>query len=167
MSQPVENTTTDPVETPVVETPTSNLSHEDALKELAKVRAEAAAKRVKNKELEEAAKKWEEYQESQKTELQKLQDDVAARDKKIAEKELEVTRSNIAKQFNVADEDLDLLVGDEDNMKRLAARLGTTKDSKSNPLDLLAGNRGNPVGGKDTTPTSFMDNLIRGNSKSL
>lgn len=168
MSQPV----TEPAkETPVVEpetldTSTSTLSHEDALKELSKVRAEAAAKRVKNKELEEAAKKWAEYEESQKTELQKLQDAVAAKDAQIAAKELEVTKAKIAKQFNVADDDLDLLVGDEDNMKRLAERLGKSKEeSKPSPLDLLAGNRGNPIGTKDTTPTSFMDNLIRGTSK--
>lgn len=169
MSQPVGTEGT--VETPVEKTPetdaltTSTLSHEDALKELSKVRAEAAAKRVKNKELEEAAKKWSDYEESQKTELQKLQDDVAKRDAIIAAKELEVTKANIAKQFNVEDDDLDLLVGDEDNMKRLAERLGKKEENKTSPLDLLAGNRGNALGTKDTTPTSFMDNLIRGTSK--
>lgn len=140
---------------------TSVLSHEDALKELQKVRAEAAARRVANKELESQAQKWKEYEESQKTELQKLQDAVAERDKRLADKELEVTRAKIAKQFNVADDDLDLLVGDEESMKRLAAKLGTDKKTTS-PVDLLAGNRGTPVGGKAPSGSSFMDALIRG-----
>lgn len=161
MSQP----TGEPVEPqnePVTDPATTSvLSHEDALKELQKVRAEAAARRVANKELESQAQKWKEYEESQKTELQKLQDAVAERDKRLADKELEVTRAKIAKQFNVADDDLDLLVGDEESMKRLAAKLGTTKKEPS-PVDLLAGNRGTPVGGKTPSGSSFMDALIRG-----
>lgn len=144
----------------------TTLTLDQALAELKKVRSEAASRRVALREQEEAAKKWQEYEESQKTELQKLQDAVAERDRKIAEKELEVTRSKIAKQYNVADEDLDLLVGDEDNMKRLAERLGskTTQENNSpRPVDLLAGNRGTPPGkGGEATTVSFMDSLIRG-----
>jgi hypothetical protein len=143
----------------------STLSHEDALKELAKVRAEAADRRVKNRELEDQAKKWREYEESQKTELQKLQDAVAERDKRLADRELEVTRAKIARQFNVADDDLDLLVGDEENMKRLAERLGKPKDSDAprRPVDLLAGNRGTAVTGKSSSFS--MDEFIRGSAK--
>src|ERR1044071_7795201 len=124
-----------------------SLTLEQAMTELKKVRAEAASRRVANRDLEDQAKKWREYEESQKTELQKLQDAVAERDKQIAAKELEVTRAKIAKQYNVADDDLDLLVGDEDNMKRLAERLGTqaTQETPKRPVDLLAGNRGTPV----------------------
>lgn len=165
MSQP----TTDPVVEPQNEPkndpqPTSTLSHEDALKELAKVRAEAADRRIKNRELEEKAKKWSEYEESQKTELQKLQEAVADRDRKLAEKELDVTRARIAKEYQVDDEDLDLLIGDEDSMKRLAAKLGKkdAKDEPKRPVDLLAGNRGTPVG----KGSSFnMDAFIRGTAR--
>lgn len=173
MSQPVvPNGTgtvvsTDPVapqNTPEPESQNDQrLSYEQMETELKKVRAEAASRRVTNRELEENAKKWREYEESQKSELQKLQDAVADRDKRIAEKELEVTRTKIAKEYNVVDDDLDLLVGDEENMKRLAERLGNKK-SETRPLDLLAGNRGNPVGSADKKDSgSFMDNLIRGN----
>jgi len=163
MSQPnAEPVVTEPQNEPANEpTTTSTLSHEDALKELAKVRAEAADRRIKNRELEDKAKKWQEYEESQKTELQKLQDAVAERDKRLADKELEVTRSKIAREFNVADEDLDLLVGDEANMKRLAERIGKPKDSEApkRPVDLLAGNRGTSVTGK--TSSFSMDDFIR------
>lgn len=167
MSQPVgtpevEKTNENPEVKP--EGSGSTLSHEEALAELKKVRAEAASRRVALREQEEAAKKWAEYEESQKSELQKLQDALAAKDKAIAEKELEVSRSKIAKEFNVADEDLDLLVGDEDNMKRLAARLGK-KEDKGNPRpsDLLAGNRGKPLG--DSGNNFSMDDFIRGSFK--
>lgn len=162
---PVENpgqeVHTDNVPEPKDDVSTSTLSHEDALKELQKVRREAAEKRVKNKELEERARKWEQYEESQKSELQKLQEAVAERDKRIAETELEVTRARIAHEFNVADEDLDLLVGDEDNMKRLASRLGKKQEeTRQRPADLLAGNRGTAVG---TSGNNFsMDDFIRG-----
>lgn len=172
MSQPVENGGNTAVvenpgqEVPAVENPTeeqtqSTLTHEQALAELAKVRKEAADRRIKLRDAEDKAKKWEEFEESQKSELQKLQEAVAERDRKLAEKDLEVTRAKIAKEFNVADEDLDLLVGDEENMKRLAGRLGKPAGGENpKPADLLAGNRGKPLGESSTTFT--MDNFIRG-----
>lgn len=171
MSQPVgETTETTEVtgqETGTQETnnATDDLTPEQLRAELKKVRAEAASRRVALREQEEAAKKWREYEESQKTELQKLQDSLAEKDKILAQKELDVQRAKIAKQYNVADEDLDLLVGDEENMKRLAERLGTTKTQETapRPVDLLAGNRGTPVGkGGEVTAENFMDALIRG-----
>ena len=146
---------------PETQEPTSStLSHEDALKELAKVRSEAAARRVANKELEEKAKKWAEYEESQKSELQKLQDSLAEKERKLAEKDQEVLREKIAREFNVSDEDLDLLVGDEASMKRLAAKLGKQTTDTGKPADLLAGNRGKPVG--TSKDTFSMESFIRG-----
>lgn len=163
-NEPVEPQT-DPKNEPDTDPKPSTLSHEDALKELAKVRSEAADRRIKNRELEEKARKWQEYEESQKTELQKLQDSVAERDKRLAEKDQDILRSKIAREHNVADEDLDLLVGDEANMKRLAERLGKPQgnDAPKRPVDLLAGNRGTAVNGKTTGFN--MDDLIRGSRK--
>lgn len=170
MSQPsgepvVTGPQNDPKNEPETDPKPSTLSHEDALKELAKVRSEAADRRIKNRELEDQAKKWREYEESQKTELQKLQDSVAERDKRLAEKDQDILRSKIAREHNVADEDLDLLVGDEANMKRLAERLGKPQgtDAPRRPVDLLAGNRGTAVNGKTTGFN--MDDLIRGSRK--
>jgi hypothetical protein len=164
--EPVVDNTPEPQNTPETDPkPTSTLSHEDALKELEKVRKEAAERRVKNRDLEDQAKKWREYEESQKTELQKLQDSVAERDKRLAEKDQAILKNKIAREFNVADEDLDLLVGDEDSMKRLAERIGKPKgnDEPRRPVDLLAGNRGTAVTGKTTGFN--MDDLIRGKSR--
>jgi hypothetical protein len=175
MSQPVDNnapeTTAEGATTEVTEnsqtgsneSQKTKLSHDEALAELAKVRAEAAARRVANRDLEEKAKKWSEYEESQKTELQKLQDQLAERDKATAEAKLEAAKVRIAKKHNVPDEDIDLLVGDEDSMERLAARLGSKENagSTSGPSSLLAGNRGKPVGSNGGNFS--MDDWIRGN----
>jgi hypothetical protein len=161
--EPVVTPPTDPGNEPGNE-PAQKLSYEQMESELRKVRAEAASRRVALREQEEAAKKWSEYEESQKSELQKLQDAVAERDKRLEAKELEVTRAKIAREFEVDSEDLDLLVGDEENMKRLAARLGK-KGQKSSAPDLLAGNRGTPVNKSGQSTTSFMDGLIRGNRR--
>lgn len=167
MSQPVTEPVVEPQNEPQGEPNQEppKLSYEQMEAELKKVRNEAASRRIALREQEEAAKKWKEYEESQKTELQKLQESVAERDKRLAEKDQAILRSKIAREFNVVDEDLDLLVGDEENMKRLAAKIGKPKDSEAprRPVDLLAGNRGTAVNGK--TSGFNMDDLIRGSRK--
>lgn len=164
MSQPVENEVIEnPGQEPGKEP--AKLSYDELEAELKKVRSEAASRRVALREQEENAKKWREYEESQKTELEKLQGQIAERDKALADKELEVRRTKIAKQYNVSDDDLDLLVGDEENMKRLASRLGKEETPKNQrPADLLAGKRGTPVGSKDSGFS--MDDFIRGSVRS-
>lgn len=169
MTQPSENVV---VENPGQEVPAeenvqteethSELSPEQLRAELTKVRKEAADRRIKLRDAEAKAAKWNEYEESQKSELQKLQEAVAERDKKLAEKDNEVLRAKIARENNVSDEDLDLLVGDEENMVRLAKRLGKAKED-TNPADLLAGNRGKPVGSSGNTFS--MDEFIRGSAR--
>lgn len=154
---------TEPIADPPQDPP--KLSYEEMAAELKKVRSEAASRRIALREQEDAAKKWAEYEESQKTELQKLQDSVAERDKRIADKDLEIARRDIANEFNVAKEDWDLLVGDENNMKRLAERLGKAKETgtPNRPVDLLAGNRGSSVNQKATAFN--MDDFIRSSAK--
>jgi seryl-tRNA synthetase len=174
MSQPVDEktpetnagVTTEGTEsqTGSAESQETKLSYEQLEAEVKRVRQEAAQRRIANRELEEKAKKWSEYEESQKTELQKLQDQLAERDRALAAKDSDIQRAKIAKQFNVADEDLDLLVGDEENMKRLAERLGKKEEGTGTgtpPSNLLAGNRGKPVGSNGGNFS--MDDWIRGN----
>lgn len=172
MSQPVDNApkenegVTEPQEgTEKKETNSQDSwTVDDYKRELSKVRQEAASRRVALREQEEAAKKWKEYEESQKSELQKLQDQLAEKERLANESKLEATRIKIAKQFNVADDDIDLLVGDEESMKRLAERLGAANTEggsggNHNP-DLKGGARGKPVGG--SADTFSMEDFIRG-----
>lgn len=147
-------------------------SVEELRAELKRVRQEAASRRVENKEIktqaqldmEEAANKWREYEESQKSELQKLQDALAERDKTLAEIKKNNERNSIVKdiikEFNLDPDDEELLTGsDEASLRKQADRLSkrVVKNS-SNPLDLLAGNRGTPVG---SSSDSSIDNMIR------
>ena len=60
-------------------------SLEDALKVINDLRAENAAKRIKTKEVEEKATKWEEYVQSQKTELERLTESKTALEKQLAD----------------------------------------------------------------------------------
>lgn len=165
MSQPVE--TTEIIEAPTTEvevTDNKELSPEEMKAELKKVRQEAASRRIALREAEEKAKKWSEYEESQKSELQKMQDKLAENEKLLTAKDQDILRVKVAKKYGVADEDLDLLVGDESNMERLAQRLGSPQDKDvKKPADLLAGNRGKPVGGSSNTFS--MEDFIRGSVK--
>lgn len=138
----------------------------DELKaELKRVRAEAASRRIANRELEEKAKKWEEYQESQKTELEKLQGQLAERDQKLTAYELKEAKLGLIDEFKLEKDDLDLLTGsDEASNRKIAETLkarydklaGNKNDERRNPADLLAGSRGNPVG---STGNDFNDTL--------
>jgi predicted ribosome quality control (RQC) complex YloA/Tae2 family protein len=181
MSQPVGNETV--VENPGQEVtppaggennpnPESTLTHDQALAELAKVRREAAERRVKTRELEEQAKKWQEYEESQKTELQKLQDQLAERDRKLAETAREKTIASLARKYNLEDDDLEFLTGSDEatletQAEKLANKLGRNQESQGNrrPADLLAGNRGAPVGSANNGNTFSMDEFIRGSAR--
>lgn len=140
---------------------------DEAMAELKRVRQEAASRRIANRELEEKAKRWTEYEESQKTELQKLQEALAAKEKALADYEFEKTKRAVVKEFGLEDDDLDLLTGaDEASIRkqaeRLKARVGKTNQS-SRPADLLAGNRGTPVG--STSETVNIDDLFRAAAK--
>ena len=140
-------------------------SLDDALAELKRVRAEAASRRIANRELEEKAKRWEEYEESQKTELQKLQDTLAAKEAALKDYELEKEKRGLIKEFGLEDDDIDLLTGsDVESNRNIAEKLKAKNEkiknsSSSRPADLLAGNRGAPVG--SANDTNSVDAMIR------
>lgn len=146
---------------------TQELSPEELKAELKRVRQEAASRRIANRELEDKAKLWEQHQESQKTELQKLQDQIAERDKKLSAYEFDQKRLAVLKEFKLEEDDLDLLTGsDEETIRKQAEKLKAkndklraNNDSSRRPADLLAGPRGTPVGGGSAT-NSF-DDIIR------
>lgn len=141
----------------------TKLSYEELEAELRKVRNEAASRRITNRDLEQQAQKWREYEESQKTELQKLQDQLAERDRKLSEFATDNLRRSVASEFGLANEDIDFLTGSDEatiraQAEKLKARLGT-KVETSRPADLLAGNRGTPIG--SGTDSNNIDDLIR------
>jgi len=137
------------VETPQAEDKTSTItSLEDALKVIDKLRNENAAKRVKAKEIEDKATKWEEYVQSQKTELEQLTESKAALEKELETLRVNGLRDKVAKEEKVPDELLEFLVGtDEQTLRAMAKKLAAVKPqgSTTTAVDFYAGQRGTPV----------------------
>lgn len=127
------------------ETKIDNL--DDAIKEIQKLRREAAGRRVKNKELEEAAHKWQEHLDSQKTELEKLTERANAAEKEAADMRAEALRAKILAEFSIDPDLSDLLVGEtEDELKAKAKKLSELKGKSSGKRpDFFAGQRGQAV----------------------
>lgn len=127
----------------VVETTDDGLSLEDALKELSKVRKEAAARRVKSREIEEKASKWEDYVASQKTELEKLADEKVSLLSDNEKLKKELVREKVGRTLKDP-EDFEFLVGDtEEELKAKAEKLNSRAGKRTNTF---AGERGSPVG---------------------
>ncbi len=137
-----------------VETPTGDdkpstiTSLDDALKVIDKLRSENAAKRVKTKEVEDKAAKWEEYVQSQKTELERLTESNVNLSKENAELKVGALRDRIAKEEGVAPDLFEFLVGtDEQTLRANAKKLAAVKKqgSQTTAVDFYAGQRGAPV----------------------
>jgi hypothetical protein len=166
MTQPnTENTQTEENKPDVQVEEPKKLSYDEMEAELRKVRNEAAQRRISNRELEERAQKWQEYEESQKTELQKLQDALAEREQKLSAYQLKETKLDVAKEFGLDSEDAELLTGSDEatirkQAEKLKARLGTVKNDAPRPADLLAGNRGAPIGGAGSN-VDPVDQMVR------
>lgn len=125
------------------------LSPEDAKKLIKELRKEAASRRIKGKESEEKAAKWEEYVQSQKTELEKLQEEnKLLRDTAEADK-VEKLRNRIIAEFKLDPSDAEFLTGSEKEMKALAAKLAEKAgQGQTTTTDFYAGQRGGNVSPK-------------------
>lgn len=137
------------------DTTESNLTLEDALKELAKVRKEAASKRVQNRDLEEKARKFEEWEQSQMTELEKAQARIAELETGTKTQQKQAALEVAQAKYGFDDEDLEFLRGDTpEQIKESAAKLakklkkdvGEEKPPGTPNPNLFPGTRGTPVG---------------------
>lgn len=88
------------------------------------LQAQLEALRAQNEELKPLADAARQAEEAQKTELQKLQEAQAEKDKKVFELEAENTRLRLAQVYGLAEEDLNLLgTGSSEQMEANAKRL--------------------------------------------
>src|SRR5690606_3995938 len=113
-------------------------------REIAKLRRENAAKRTKNREVEEAAKKWQEYVDSQKTEMEKLQDQLSALREENLRFKLEREQNRLAREYGVDPDLVEFIVGAdldemEEKAKKLAAKSAQNKKPSTTANDLRAG----------------------------
>jgi hypothetical protein len=159
-------------ETPVVleeDVESSDVSDDlsaDELKQIvAKLRKENASKRImnkaKDKELADAAAKWQEYEESQKSEFQKLQERNAELEARLESEGRDKLRMKLASEFKLDSDLAEFIDGkDEGEMRSKAEKLA----KRINPLmgsdDLRAGDRGAPVGSRKKTGGQFLEGLL-------
>ncbi|MET0996418.1 MAG: hypothetical protein ABWY20_21170 [Mycobacterium sp.] len=104
--------------------------------ELAKVRREAAANRVRVRELEPIAKRAQEAEEAEKSEVQKANERAQAAEKAYEDERVLNTRLNLAVQYHIDPEDIDFIGSGtpeemEDRAKRFAVK--TAAAAKANP----------------------------------
>lgn len=122
-----------------------------AIKELAKVRREAAASREQKNtvrsELQEKAKRWEEYEQSQKTEIERATEKAATLETQLQDLRTKDLRREIADEYKLDADLRELLSGDEDQMKSMAEKLSEKfkTHEPANSGSFLGGQRGNPV----------------------
>ncbi len=115
-------------------------SPEDYEAEIQKLRREAAGYRTKLRETEPIVKAHQEQVEANKTELQRAQEALAARDQEYADLQVGYTRLELAALHNIPPDDIDLIgSGSREDMEARAARLGalyaTTTKTPAPPSD--------------------------------
>lgn len=154
-----QEATEEVTEETATESKANELSHEDALKELAKVRKEAAAKRVANKELSDKAAKYDEYLKSQMTEIQRKDAEIAELKEKNVELSVGSVREKVALKYGLDAETAQLFLGDlvdEDKLEERASAIAklAPKDEKQKGKS-FAGRRGSAVQPTSEEPPSF------------
>lgn len=155
------DTTREVVEGDVVEIADSanELSHEEALKELAKVRKEAAAKRVANKELVDKAAKYDEHLKSQLSETERLKAEVEELKAANDNLKTETVRERVALKYGIESEMAQLMFGDLSDEATLEARAKALSGNKVAEEDTkgkkasFGGRRGTPVKSQESEPT--------------
>lgn len=133
--------------------------------ELNKARQEAAQSRAKNNELKTAAEKWAEFEESQKSELQKAQELNESLQRQAQAAQLEAAKTATALRYGLPADDLDLLgTGDEATIAARAQRLADlhkaathTPPPSQQPRENLASGTGNtpPAADQVSYPSSW------------
>ncbi len=116
-------------------------------REIAKLRKENAARRTKNKEIEDAAKKWQEHLDSQKTEFEKLQERLNTLEGENSTLKMERNQQALASEYGVDPDLVEFITGsDLDEMTAKAKKLAekTAKRNRASAESMHAG-RTSPV----------------------
>jgi len=134
----------------------SSLTEAQLRAELAKVRREAAARRVKQRETDAALTELQKYKDAEKTEMQRIQERAEKAETEAAAYAKEKAALAAAKQAGLDPEFAEFLRGNtEEELAKSAAELAA-RIPKKPASDLLAGNRGGPV---RSTGDSASDNF--------
>ena len=147
-----DETSTDETNTSTDSADADKATDADLEAQLAKWKAMARKHEAASKSNADKAKRYDELEESQKTEQQKLADKAAAAEAKVAETAAELALVRAAVKHGLSEDDLELLGSHgtaeeiEERAQKLAARLKTAGEVKGT-ADFGGGDRGGDVGG--------------------
>lgn len=147
---------------PIEEEPNDLNTVEGLKAELAKVRREAAARRVANKDKDKELEEFQKWKESQKSELEKALDRAKAAEAKAAKADKEKLQRRVAKEAGLDPDLADRLIGDTEDELLEDAKALAAKYRVSGTNLTAAGRRGQPVTSGKTASMTFND-FIRGN----
>jgi hypothetical protein len=127
MSDVVTDVPAAPVDAPEAEQETAEVFDQDrAMAKIKKANDEAKGLRTRVKELEAYEAKVREFEESQKSEADKVQERAAAAEKRASDAEAELTRERIARRHHLDEDDMDLLgSGTEEQIEARAKKIAT------------------------------------------
>lgn len=143
----------------------SQLTREQALAELQRVRREAAGRRVTTREQEDELKKFREWQDAQKTEQQKLAEQNASLLSQVEQFQVQQRQSAAARAAGLPLEWADRVRGASDeemvaDAKKLAESLKGGAGAPGG--NLFGGARGADLGAnRPTNPNDWVNNMIR------
>lgn len=171
------NTAETEVNTEVVETKKTleQLTPEELIDYVKTLRKENASHRTEKQATKKELEEFRAWKDSQKTELEKIQDRAA----QLEKDKLDLLRVNAALAAGLSENDVEFVSGTtEDEIKasakKLAERFGTNDEAlaqvagKSNVTDVFAGNRGAPVNQKvdvKQQANEFLAGLIWGSGR--
>lgn len=140
---------------------TSGLTHEQALKELAKVRREAAKHRTEKQANKAALEELQRYKDAEKTELERVAERAAKAEAEAAELRREKLARAAAKTAGLDSDLVDLVQGNTEeellaSAKQLAERLGA-KAEKAAPFNSAGGK---PVSAPADSSSAFRNFLM-------
>lgn len=142
----------------------STLTHEQALAELAKVRREAAARRVSERQLKAEREELQRYRDAEKTELEKIAERAQRAEAELATVKREKMALDAAKAAGLGSEWADLVKGDSeeemaDSAQALAERIGSVKPAP--PAGVFNSNTGQPVKAPESASEAFRKSLFQ------
>lgn len=128
----------------------TGLTLEAAIAELAKVRREAAKHRTDKQKIKKDLEEFQAWKDSQKSELERAKDEVAEARKEANELRRSQSQLKAAKKAGLDLDLADRIRGDDEAEMLEDAKLLASKSRPATGYDLGAGERGSPVGNKDT-----------------
>lgn len=140
-----------------------SLTPEELIAHIRELRSENAKARTEKNELKTAAERWAEYEESQKTELQKAQERAAKLESELSVAQRERLQNKVGKAAGVDPDLWDRIKGDsEDEMLEDAQKLAGKAPAKSvlGTTDVFAGKRGEPIGSSPADPKAIANSHL-------